>query len=301
MSEESVKYRFYQYTPKYWVAVHYAVIFFILAIVEAYFVVSIYVKFRGRIRSKKLRRYCNVMIPFFIGILLEVIGFTARAFSCKNPETLMPFVIQSVCILIGPTLILASTYMIFCEFARSLDAESYSKVPLSYLSKVFVTGDIVSLFVQVCGGGLQVVQSESLQKLARVLVILGVIVQLLFFTGFCYVLLRFIMKIRSNPTKVSNTLELSFPNIGNWKHGLMVLGLSCILLMVRSVFRCVEMIEGYNGQLQSGEVYLFTLDTAMVLVTISLHLTFNWTGYFCRVHHFYSSVFDDAELESIVN
>ncbi|KAI5961120.1 RTA1 [Candida margitis] len=301
MSEESSDYQFYQYIPNFGVAVHYVVLFLILAIVEAYFIVSKYIQFRGRIKSKNLKRYCNVMIPFLVGILLEVIGYAARSASCKDPENLMPYAIQSVFILIGPTLILASTYMIFCELAKSLSAEFYSIVPLSYLAKIFVTGDIISLFVQASGGGLQVIQSDTLQVVGRASLITGVIVQFLFFAGFCYVFFRFAMRIRKNPTKRASTLESSFPKMGNWKHALMVLGSSCILLMVRSVFRCVEMIEGTNGHVQSREVYLFVLDTVMVQVTIYLHLTFNWTGYFCRVHDFYSSVFDVVELESIIN
>ncbi|CAL1212366.1 unnamed protein product [Candida parapsilosis] len=128
MSEETTGYQYYQYTLNYGVTIHYAVIFLVLAIIETYFVVSKYVQFKGKIRSKNLKRYCNVMIPFIIGIVLEIIGFTARAVSSKQPESLMPYVIQSILILIGPTLILASTYMIFCELAKSLKAESYSMV-----------------------------------------------------------------------------------------------------------------------------------------------------------------------------
>lgn len=299
MSEETTGYQYYQYTLNYGVTIHYAVIFLVLAIIETYFVVSKYVQFKGKIRSKNLKRYCNVMIPFIIGIVLEIIGFTARAVSSKQPELLMPYVIQSILILIGPTLILASTYMIFCELAKSLKAESYSMVSLKYLAKIFVTGDIVSLFVQTCGGGLQVV--DSLRAAGRALVITGVIVQLVFFTVFCYVFVWFGLKIWRNPTKVAKTLELAFPRIGNWKHGIMVLSFSCIFLMVRSIYRCAEMIEGTNGLLQSSEVYLWCLDTVMVQTSIYFYLTFNWTGYFCRVHEYYSSVFDVIELESIIN
>ncbi|KAG5417734.1 RTA1 [Candida metapsilosis] len=299
MTQETTGYQYYQYTLNYGVTIHYAVIFLVLATIETYFVVSKYNQFKGKIRSSNLKRYCNVMIPFIIGIVLEIIGYTARAVSSKQPQSLMPYVIQSVFILIGPTLILASTYMIFCELAKSLRAESYSVIPLKYLAKVFVTGDIVSLFVQANGGGLQVM--DSLRTIGRALVITGVVLQLAFFTVFCYVFVSFTIKILRNPTKVAQTLSQVFPRIGNWKHGIVVLSFSCIFLMIRSVYRCVEMIEGHNGLLQSSEIYLWCLDTVMVQLAIYFYLTFNWTGYFCRVHEYYGSVFECVELESIIN
>ena len=84
---------------------------------------------------------------------VETIGYAARAYSSKQtPDwTLMPYIIQSLLILLGPALFAGSIYMVLGRLIRVLDADNYSIIPVRWLTKLFLLGDILSILGQ--GGG----------------------------------------------------------------------------------------------------------------------------------------------------
>lgn len=65
------------------------------------------------------------------------------------------FVIQAILILVAPALYAASIYMILARLIRAINAQQLSIVPVSWLTRIFVTGDIVSFIMQAGGGGVQ--------------------------------------------------------------------------------------------------------------------------------------------------
>lgn len=88
---------------------------------------------------------------FLIG---EIIGYIGRAIGAReNPGcwTLGPFVIQSLLILIAPALMAASIYMILGRIILLTGGEKCALIRQRWLTKVFVTGDVVSLWIQSSG------------------------------------------------------------------------------------------------------------------------------------------------------
>lgn len=53
------------------------------------------------------------------------------------------------------------------------------------------------------------------------------------------------------------------------------------LAQVRSIFRTIELGEGYAGYLATHEVYFYTLDTLPLFIAISIFVPF-WPGRFIR-------------------
>lgn len=66
-------------------------------------------------------------------------------------KTLAPFVIQTLLLLVAPALLAASIYMILGRIIVSVEGESYSLVKTRWLTKVFVTSDVVTFFIQLAG------------------------------------------------------------------------------------------------------------------------------------------------------
>jgi hypothetical protein len=89
-------------------------------------------------------------IPFVLGGLSETIGYAGRAVSAtQTPNwTLGPYVMQSLLILIAPALFAASVYMILGRIIRLVDGTAYSFIPIRWLTKIFVTADVVSFLMQ---------------------------------------------------------------------------------------------------------------------------------------------------------
>jgi len=63
----------------------------------------------------------------------------------------MPYIIQSVYILLGPSLFAASIYMMLGRIVRLTDGEYHIMIKQRWLTKTFVTGDIVCLCMQAGG------------------------------------------------------------------------------------------------------------------------------------------------------
>lgn len=84
---------------------------------------------------------------------VQVFGYIVRCLSIsqKPDYEKNPFIIQQILILLAPALYAASIYMILGRMILLVHAESYSLIRRSWLTKIFVSGDIVSMVVQGAG------------------------------------------------------------------------------------------------------------------------------------------------------
>lgn len=85
--------------------------------------------------------------------IVEAIGYIGRVISAgETPDwTLTPYLIQSLLILLGPSLYAASIYMILGRLTCMLEAEAYSVIRVKWLTKIFVLGDVFSFLAQGAG------------------------------------------------------------------------------------------------------------------------------------------------------
>ncbi len=58
---------------------------------------------------------------------------------------------QTLLILLGPALLAASIYMILGRMIRLLGAEEYALIRTNWMTKIFVTGDVISFLSQGAG------------------------------------------------------------------------------------------------------------------------------------------------------
>jgi len=107
------------------------------------------------------------------------------------------------------------------------------------------------------GGG--TMASESSRNLGKILIIIGLFAQLVFFGFFLIVAFVFHARIRKHPTTASSSLTIQ------WKRHLLVLYACSTLIMIRSIFRVIEYIGGYDGYLISHEVFLYVFDAVLML------------------------------------
>lgn len=87
--------------------------------------------------------------------------------------------------------------------------------------------------------------------------------QLIFFGIFVAVAVCFDLSIRRLPTSQSQAYHLV------WRRHMFALYLGSVVIMIRSIFRAVEYLQGFDGYLLSHEAYLYIFDaTLMFLVMI---------------------------------
>ncbi|GFF52968.1 protein RTA1 [Aspergillus udagawae] len=242
----------YHYEPSLPAAIVFSVLFNITTLAHLY----------QRVKSGS--KYMN---PFIVGGLFQVIGYGCRAAShfFENSTTL--YAIQSLLVLLAPTLYAASIYMILGRTIQFLHAERLSPVPVRWMTKTFVAGDILSFILQGAGGGVMSAGSANSQDIGTYIIVAGLGVQLLFFGVFVIVAFLFHFRFSSSEDagSAASTSE-KVPWARSWKGLLWVLYLVSGLILIRSTFRMVEFAQGFNGYLISHEIFMYVLDTALMFV-----------------------------------
>ncbi|KAH6887423.1 RTA1 like protein-domain-containing protein [Thelonectria olida] len=248
MAVEGHTFKRYHYDPSLAAAVIFAVLFGLSGIMHAF-------------QIFKHRTW--YFTSFFIGVLFEFGGYAARAVNAnQTPDwTDVPFIIQTLLLLVAPALFAASIYMILGRLIRVLEAERLSIIRTTWLTKIFVLGDVLSFLVQ-AGGGVMAANADSVDALNRGqnLVLVGLGIQILFFGLFIAAISIFHIRIVRHPTTAS--LETVLP----WKRYLLVLYAVSFLIMVRSIFRVAEFAAGQDSVLQTTEAYLYCLDASLMLI-----------------------------------
>ncbi|KGO73094.1 RTA-like protein [Penicillium italicum] len=203
-------------------------------------------------------------IPFVIGGLLEVSGYIARHTSAKESPnwTTKPYIVQTLMLLLAPAFFTASIYMILGRIIRMLNGASYSLVRPSWLTKIFVTGDVLSFLIQGGGGGmLAAAKGQSKVKLGNHLIVAGLFVQILFFGYFIIVSVVFHRRmLAATPMHAAGDPRIS------WTRYMKVLYVASVLVLIRSIYRVAEYVQGSDGYLQSKEAFLYAFDAALMFL-----------------------------------
>ncbi|KAF1997815.1 RTA1-domain-containing protein [Amniculicola lignicola CBS 123094] len=224
-------------------------------------------------------------IPLVIGGFFEIIGYIGRIISIQDIWKLGPYIIQSLLLLVAPALFAASVYIILGRIILMVDGERYSLIRQKWLTKIFVTGDVLSFMVQ---GGATISSMHTGERL----IIVGLVLQLVFFGLFIVVAGLFHYRlVNDTPSKslslpfrhsrrltVSSTAPINGTRRVNihelpWKSHLYVLYSASILILIRSLFRLIEYAQGNGGYLLKHEYFLYVFDAMLMFFTMVI---FNW-------------------------
>lgn len=86
--------------------------------------------------------------------------------------------IQAILILIAPALFAATIYMILARIIPAVNAEALSLVPIQWLTKIFIIGDVLAFTLQAGGGRVQAAGTLDLYELGDKIIIVGLFVQI---------------------------------------------------------------------------------------------------------------------------
>lgn len=175
---------------------------------------------------------------------------------------------QTTLLLLGPSLLAASIYMVLGRMIRIIGAEELSPIRVNWLTKIFVIGDVLSFLMQSSGGGMlaSATTTDSI-NLGNNIIKVGLAVQILFFAFFMIVTVIFHLRIHRNPVPTSKSVGVP------WMRQLYVLYVASTLILIRCIFRFLEYMQGQDGVLLKHEVYMYIFDAALMFIAMAL---FNW-------------------------
>ncbi|KAK0710186.1 RTA1 like protein-domain-containing protein [Lasiosphaeria miniovina] len=251
------KFKYYHYDPSKAANLSFVILFAIVSVGHLFLIV---------------RKKTWYFIPFLVGCLFEAIGYVGRVIATgQTPNwTLGPFIMQSLLILLAPALMAASVYMMLGRLVRLLDAHQHSIVRTTWLTKIFVAGDVLSFLTQGAGGGiLSNADTKKQSDLGSNVLLAGLAIQVLFFGLFIITTVIFHIRITKEPT------ARSFSVAAPWRQFILALYAVSFLILVRSVFRTVEYASGQDSVLLGSEIYLLILDGALMLICAVILLVYH--------------------------
>ena len=200
---------------------------------------------------------------------VETIGYIGRVLSHYDPEGLGPFIMQSLLILLGPALYAASIYMTLGRIIRAVGAESLAVVPAAWQTRLFVLGDVLSFLLQMVGGGIQAAGTLELLHAGEKIITVGLFVQIAFFGLFTVTSVVVNRRLRKHPTE--KVVRNNIP----WQRMLYMLYIVSALILIRSVFRVVEYIQGNAGYLLRNEIWLYIFDALLMAIVMLIFLLYH--------------------------
>jgi hypothetical protein len=134
------------------------------------------------------------------------------------------------------------------------------------MTRVFVIGDVVSFLMQAGGGGIQSAGTLELYDIGEKIIIVGLFVQIIIFGFFLVTTVTFHQRQARNGLTQATTIP--------WARHLGVLYVVSTLIMVRSIFRVVEYLQGNQGYLISHEIFLYIFDAVLMALVMAIFFVF---------------------------
>jgi len=271
----------YNFDPTTWVCVLYVVIFGLL--VFGHSTVAIY---------HRMWWWIPTLITGAIG---ETIGWSGRLWSSKNPPAQNPFYMNICSLIISPSFMTAAMFIIFGRIINLVGPE-YSIVRPKIYSIIFILADLAALVVQAIGGAKAAgAVTDTEARSGANIMVAGIIIQMAAVALYTIIAIEYLWRVHrrqphrapvaQQPTELATDVEKSAPASslslglrgidGNVKQMLIGLGIATFFLFIRSIFRTIELLGGWNGKVYSNETLFNVLDGMPIAAAMFTLLIFN--------------------------
>ncbi|KAI8344877.1 RTA1 like protein-domain-containing protein [Choanephora cucurbitarum] len=231
-----------------------------LAIVSLciYALFTLYLTFR--IFQSKSANYLYILA---FTALMETVGYAVRI-ACHYFTDLGRYIGMTLFLLLAPNALALVNYKTVGEIIRLSGIQSNR----FYLKHTFVTwfffaSDVFAFALQGAGGGMQT--STDLYQTGRVITLIGLALQLVFFA--CYGCIT--IYVHRSPQ------EYHVAHQPNAKRRLIFcLYVTIILLYIRSIYRVAEYASGYDGVIATTEWAFYVFDTLVIAASFAVYSVF---------------------------
>ncbi|KAL2870301.1 RTA1 domain-containing protein [Aspergillus lucknowensis] len=200
-------------------------------------------------------REWGYMVTLIAGCILEIVGYVGRLILYDNPFDFNGFILQIVCITIAPVFFCAAIYVLLSQTIMHID-DRISRFNPKLLYWIFIPCDIVSLVLQAVGGALScVATTQDAVNTGVNISLAGLVFQVFTLTTFTVTFLDYLNSCRRNrihlePARMKIFLGLLF--------------LSIFFILLRCVYRVVELHEGYFSRFFRDEPLFIALESAIM-------------------------------------
>ncbi|KAL1675573.1 RTA1 like protein-domain-containing protein [Schizophyllum commune] len=218
------------------------------------------------------------MMAMTIGCYTFAVGLALRFGLHDDPQSTGIYIAFYLFTVLSPCAFIAADYVLLGRIARALGCGQYLAISPRRITTVFVTSDITTFLIQAAGGGLSTSgkKNPELSLKGSRIFLAGLALQLASFAVFTFIYLLFLYRVyKHKPSAWSQDKGMSWYR--NWLSLAGALSLSCVGILIRSVYRTIELSEGFNGPLATNEALFYGLDTLPLFIAIAVYIPF-WPG-----------------------
>ncbi|KAH9949747.1 RTA1 like protein-domain-containing protein [Amylocystis lapponica] len=247
----------YGYIPTEWICILFIVLFSVSSILHA-----------GQ--AVKWRIWWLLATPCVAGIL-EIIGWAGRLWSHMNPGNINPYIMQMTATIIAPTFLIAANFVTLGQIIRRI-GQQYSRLSAMWYTIVFTSCDVIALIIQAIGGATAAtaVQNNNNPTNGGNIMLGGISFQMAAITLYMLLAAEFVLRfLWDRPLRNSGETQEK-ANVFDRKMKLMLAALtaSSIFIYIRSVYRTIELANGWTGVIITTQWYFDVFDGAMVVLAM---------------------------------
>ncbi|PKS08148.1 hypothetical protein jhhlp_005424 [Lomentospora prolificans] len=202
------------------------------------------------------------MASMISGCILEIVGYIGRLIIHSNPFSFEGFLIQIICITIAPVFFCSAIYVLLSQVANYVDA-SVSRFKPALFYWIFIPCDIVSLILQATGGALSCTGANEHEiEIGEHISLAGLIFQVVTLIAFCVAFADYVIRARRSSSR--HRLDKAL---------MIFLGFmfaSTFFILIRCVYRIVELGQGYFSELFRDEGLFIAFESVMMCIAVLL-------------------------------
>ncbi|KAI4244912.1 MAG: hypothetical protein L6R40_002818 [Gallowayella cf. fulva] len=228
------------------------------------------------------------LILFATGAAGELLGWIARTWASQCAYSAMAFQIQISTLIFSPAFFAAGIYIILGYLIRIFGPHTSPLSAKQYLW-VFCTIDFFSLLLQAVGGGMASAASDKVGGDVRPgtnTMIVGIIFQLAANVVFAGLFASVVAKTYKKGKGILNVDDLAVSQSDatktraatTTKRMRMLVAattVSTLALIVRGIYRSIELLQGWRGYLITTESYFIGLDGALMVIAVIVFVVAN--------------------------
>ncbi|CAE6506566.1 unnamed protein product [Rhizoctonia solani] len=263
----------FHYVPTGWIGITFLVLFGVTTI--AHLLEAVYFRTMYMIPTLVL---CGVG---------ELLGWAGRYWGHIDPPNRDAFMMQISTTIIAPSFMTAAMFLMLPKIINELGTE-FSRMPPRLYSIIFITADVTALVIQAIGGAMASIADtlEGAEQGSHVM-LGGIVIQLVAVVLYTILGLEFILRFTYNRPARPNAVSEPRKHSGwigisrNIVWMLVGLGIATLFIIIRSIYRTIELTDGWNGEIIATEKWFNWFDGAPIVVAM---FTFNFfhPGYFLR-------------------
>ncbi|KAF8202068.1 RTA1 like protein-domain-containing protein [Mycena galopus ATCC 62051] len=189
----------------------------------------------------------------------ELVGWSGRLWSSFSPSFSNPYMMQITSTIIAPTPLIAVNFVLLSWIVTRL-GPSYARLTPRWYTIIFVSCDIMALFIQGAGGGIaSSAATRAGANLGANIMLAGIVFQFVAIITYSSLAGDFLRRYHTDRPVRGSSVHRGIMDT-KLKTMVAALAFATLVLFIRSIYRIIELATGWHGRVIETAVYFNVLD-----------------------------------------